>query len=98
MQANRIVGSATSEAVLEATMVAAGHGRDHHVLALTGSRPRTPDHRRGDRARRPELCTPFALYDGEQLTLDTPSAGLRSYRGLRRSPTPPWCSAAVPRT
>ncbi|MBZ4317115.1 biotin-dependent carboxyltransferase family protein, partial [Mycobacterium tuberculosis] len=25
------------------------------------------------------FCAPFALYDGEHLTLDTPSAGLRSY-------------------
>ncbi|RKQ35377.1 5-oxoprolinase subunit B/C family protein [Kocuria tytonis] len=29
------------------------------------------------------FCAPFALYDGEHLTLDAPSAGLRSYVAVR---------------
>ena len=79
MQANRIVGSATSEAVLEVTMGGLQlTARGHHVLALTGA-PVGARITGGETERAAPFCTPFALYDGEQLTLDTPSAGLRSY-------------------
>lgn len=79
MQANRIVGNAGSDAVLEVTMGGLRlTARDHHVLALTGA-PVGARVTGGETERSAPFCAPFALYDGEQLTLDTPSAGLRSY-------------------
>ncbi|OFK05815.1 urea amidolyase family protein [Kocuria sp. HMSC066H03] len=79
MQANRIVGNASSDAVLEVTMGGLRlTARGHHVLALTGA-PVGARITGGETERAAPFCTPFALYDGEQLALDTPSAGLRSY-------------------
>ncbi|MGG5753639.1 carboxyltransferase domain-containing protein [Zafaria sp. Z1313] len=123
--ANRLVGNAAGEAVIESVFGGLRvTARGHHVLALAGAdvdalitaRPAKDSGAAGDAtadaatgvdgsaetapeaasgttspdagtrapADRPApLRTPFALYDGETLSLDAPSAGLRSYLAVR---------------
>lgn len=82
-QANRLVGNSPDAAVIETMLggltVAA---RGHHVVALSGAP--APAHIDGPHGQRSaSVGAPFALYDGERLNLDAPSAGLRSYLAVR---------------
>lgn len=82
-QANRLVGNAPDEAVVEALLGGlALTARGTQVLALAGADARArisgPAGTRTAPVRRP-----FALLDGETLTLEEPEAGLRTYVGLR---------------
>ncbi|WP_197408500.1 5-oxoprolinase/urea amidolyase family protein [Kocuria rhizophila] len=78
-QANRLVGNPSTAALLEVTMGGLQlTARGHHVLGLSGA-PVTARITNEEHARTAPFCAPFALYDGEQLSLGTPSAGLRSY-------------------
>lgn len=84
-QANRLVGNAPDEAVVETLfdgLSVTAHGLQ--VLALTGAEARavvTDD--AGAVLRRPVPRAPFALRDGETLTVEQPAAGLRTYLALR---------------
>lgn len=82
-QANRLVGNALQAAVIET--VAAGlrvRARGDTVLALSSAAaPGTIDGINGTRAAPPG--TAFALHAGETLTLAAPTAGLRTYLGVR---------------
>ncbi|MDO4918914.1 urea amidolyase family protein [Kocuria sp.] len=121
-QANRLVGNAEGDAVLEVTLGGLSvTARGHQVLALSGApvtatirtpvgderpplsstaaeatgsppdlsgvepgqvtRPSTPSAE--GRTRPAPFCAPFALYDGERLTLGAPTSGLRSYAAVR---------------
>ncbi|WP_111747402.1 5-oxoprolinase subunit B/C family protein [Salinisphaera orenii] len=82
-QANRLVGNAAGDAVIETvlgglTIVARGD----LVLACTGAAEKAtidgPNGRRRVAARRP-----FLLHDGETFALEPPSRGLRSYLAAR---------------
>lgn len=82
-QANRLVGNAPGDAVIE-TLLGGLRVRavGALVLALAGSAEAAsitgPHGHRNAPAR-----TPFALHDGETLTLDAPGPGLRSYLAVR---------------
>jgi KipI family sensor histidine kinase inhibitor len=82
-QANRLVGNESTAAVVENVLgglALRAHG--DQVLAVTGALvPLTIT--TSTSARRPTLCAPFALLDGETLTLGAPTAGLRSYIAVR---------------
>ena len=87
-QANRIVGNTSGEAVIETllgglTLTARGT----QVLALTGAEARgaitAVPADLGPATRPAPVGVPFALLDGETLTLEEPAAGLRTYVGLR---------------
>ena len=82
-QANRLVGNAPGDAVIETILgglTVKAHGE--LTLALTGAV--TPaEISGGETARRAPMCSPFALHDGETLTLDQPDAGLRTYLAIR---------------
>ncbi|WP_417234233.1 5-oxoprolinase/urea amidolyase family protein [Arthrobacter sp.] len=82
-QANRLVGNPPGDAVIE-TLLGGLQVRavGALVLALAGSAAGasiTGPH--GD--RNAPVRTPFALHDGEILTLDAPGTGLRSYLAVR---------------
>lgn len=82
-QANRLVGNTPGDAVIE-TLLGGLQVRavGALVLALAGSAEAasiTGPH--GDRDVPPRA--PFALHDGETLTLDAPGPGLRSYLAVR---------------
>ncbi|MBM6620668.1 carboxyltransferase domain-containing protein [Micrococcaceae bacterium RIT802] len=82
-QANRLVGNTPGDAVIE-TLLGGLQVRavGALVLALAGSAEAasiTGPH--GDRDVPPRA--PFALHDGETLTLDDPGPGLRSYLAVR---------------
>ncbi len=82
-QANRLVGNSSSSAVIETVsggLQVRAHG--DAVLAVTGAV--APAAIAGDAGpRTAPMCTPFALLDGETLTLATPTDGLRTYLGVR---------------
>ena len=82
-QANRLVGNSPAAAVVETMLgglVVTASG--HHVLALTGAP--TPAHIDGPHGKRGAAAhVPFALYHGEQLSLDAPAVGLRTYLAVR---------------
>ncbi|MHA7277902.1 5-oxoprolinase subunit B/C family protein [Arthrobacter sp. Hz1] len=82
-QANRLVGNAPGDAVIEAILgglTVKAHGE--LTLALTGAI--TPAEISGsDSIRTAPMCSPFALHDGETLRLDQPDAGLRTYLAIR---------------
>lgn len=82
-QANRLVGNSPTAAVVETMLgglVVTASG--HHVLALTGAP--TPAQINGPHGKRAAAANvPFALYHGEQLSLDAPTVGLRSYLAVR---------------
>ncbi|WP_457973081.1 5-oxoprolinase subunit B/C family protein [Arthrobacter sp. D1-17] len=84
-QANRLVGNEPGAAVVENLLGGLSvRARGDQVLAVSGA-PAGLEIRNSFRAllRRPALHAPFALLDGETLTIDAPSAGLRNYVGLR---------------
>ncbi|WP_346028743.1 urea amidolyase family protein [Arthrobacter parietis] len=82
-QANRLVGNQPGDAVVESVLgglAVRAHGE--LTLALSGaSVPAQIDGPRGE--RNVPMCSPFALHDGEQLSLDVPESGLRTYLGVR---------------
>lgn len=82
-QANRLVGNSPDAAVIETMLGGLSlTARGHHVLALTGAPALA--HIEGPHEHRSAAANaPFALYDGERLSLDAPSAGLRSYMAVR---------------
>ncbi|GED00059.1 allophanate hydrolase [Kocuria varians] len=84
-QANRLVGNPEDRAVLEVLLGGLSlTARGHHVLALAGAPvTATITDASGEHTRSAPFCAPFALYDGERLTLDTPVAGLRCYVAVR---------------
>ncbi|MGN8159661.1 5-oxoprolinase/urea amidolyase family protein [Salinisphaera sp. RV14] len=82
-QANRLVGNPADDAVIE-TLLGGLTIRAHGdlTLARTGADTQaTIDSERGPRTA--PLRAPFALHDGETLTLATPQRGLRSYLAAR---------------
>ena len=86
-RANRLVGNAASAAVIET--VAGGlqvRAVGDQVLAVTGA-PAGLTITAGDDGAAPDrtvpMATPFALLDGETLTLGAPASGFRSYLALR---------------
>ncbi|MFC8409695.1 5-oxoprolinase/urea amidolyase family protein [Arthrobacter sp. NPDC057259] len=86
-RANRLVGNAASAAVIET--VAGGlqvRAVRDQVLAVTGAPAGltiTADDDGAAPDRTVPMATPFALLDGETLTLGAPSTGFRSYLALR---------------
>ncbi len=82
-QANRLVGNTPDAAVIETVLgglTLRAHG--DVVLARAGAEGRaTIDGEHG--ARHAPARTPFALHDGETLTLAAPDRGLRSYIAVR---------------
>lgn len=82
-QANRLVGNAPDEAVVEALLGGlALTARGTQVLALAGADARARIS--GPAGTRPApVRRPFVVLDGETLTLEEPAAGLRTYVGLR---------------
>lgn len=84
-QANRLVGNEPGAAVVENLLGGvAVSARGDQVLAVAGA-PAGLEIRDSAQAllRRPAMCAPFALLDGEILTVGSPSAGLRSYLAVR---------------
>ncbi len=84
-QANRLVGNEPGAAVVEnllGGLAVRAHG--DQVTAVTGAAV-TLEIRdaAGNLRHRPAMGTPFALLDGESLSLGTPAAGVRSYLGVR---------------
>ncbi|RLY93700.1 5-oxoprolinase/urea amidolyase family protein [Kocuria tytonicola] len=84
-QANRLVGNPEHGAVLEVVLGGLSiTARGHHALALTGApAAATITDPSGENARSAPFCAPFALYDGQRLTVAAPSSGLRSYLAVR---------------
>lgn len=90
-RANRLVGNAGSAAAIET--VAGGlkvQAVGDQVLAVAGApseltivAPTDPGSGEPGRRRTVPMATPFALLDGETLTLGAPEAGFRSYVSLR---------------
>jgi len=86
-RANRLVGNAASAAVIET--VAGGlqvRAVGDQVLAVTGAPGELTITASDDGAaldRTVPMATPFALLDGETLTLGAPASGFRSYLALR---------------
>ena len=90
-RANRLVGNAASAAAIET--VAGGlkvQAVGDQVLAVAGApaeltivAPSDPGSGEPGRRRTAPMATPFALLDGETLTLGAPEAGFRSYVALR---------------
>ncbi|MGO4474068.1 5-oxoprolinase/urea amidolyase family protein [Arthrobacter sp. M-10] len=84
-QANRLVGNEPGTAVVETvlgglTVRAAGD----QVLAVAGAVvPMEIRDASGAPARRAAMCAPFALLDGESLSLGDPTLGARSYLAVR---------------
>ncbi|NUT72858.1 5-oxoprolinase/urea amidolyase family protein [Pseudarthrobacter sp. C4D7] len=93
-RANRLVGNGEGDAGIELLfggleLVALSD----QVLAVTGAavpleitppeEPRDGEEQRTTAVRHPACDAPFALLAGEQLTVGTPTAGLRSYVGVR---------------
>lgn len=84
-QANRLVGNEPGAAVVENLLGGlAVSARGDQVLAVAGA-PAGLEIRDSATAllRRPAMCAPFALLDGETLSVGSPSAGLRSYLAVR---------------
>ena len=82
-QANRLVGNPDGAAVIESLLGGLTiTARGHHVLALSGAP--VPARIEGPLGGRAVTChAPFALYDGERLTLGAPDTGLRTYLAVR---------------
>lgn len=95
-QANRLVGNEATAAVVENAFggLVLRAGGDQ-VLAVTGApvpltisvgpapAPGAPGISMAATTRRPSLYAPFALLDGETLTMGVPKTGLRSYVAVR---------------
>jgi KipI family sensor histidine kinase inhibitor len=92
-QANRLVGNQACAAVVENVFGGlAIRASGDQVLAVTGAPApltitsvpaRAPGVSAAATTRQPSLCAPFALLDGETLTLGAPKTGLRSYIAVR---------------
>lgn len=83
-QANRLAGNASGEAVLETVLGGlALTARGDQVLALAGAEVTGVVTGHGGVARPVSARTPFPLLDGETLTVQEPTAGLRVYVGVR---------------
>ena len=87
-QANRLVGNAPGDAVIETILgglTVRAHGELTLALAgaITPVEITTTNDAGGDNTRTAPMCSPFALHDGETLTLDQPAAGLRTYLAIR---------------
>ena len=88
-RANRLVGNAPSAAVIET--VAGGlkvRAVGDQVLAVAGAPSElgiesAPDSAGDTRHRTVPVATPFALLDGETLSLGAPRSGFRSYLAIR---------------
>lgn len=82
--ANRAVGNEVGSACLEVLMGGLNcicHG--HTVAAVTGATAQIEVRSADGQLLRPALYTPFTLQDGDQLSIDAPSAGLRNYLAIR---------------
>ncbi|MGN6404425.1 5-oxoprolinase/urea amidolyase family protein [Sinomonas sp.] len=84
-QANRLVGNEPGAAVVENLLGGlAVRARGDQVLAVAGaSVPLEVRSADGELVHRPAMCGPFALLDGESLSLGAPALGLRSYLAVR---------------
>ncbi|MCC9178366.1 carboxyltransferase domain-containing protein [Arthrobacter sp. zg-Y750] len=84
-QANRLVGNPADAAVIENLLGGLElTSRGDTVLALSGAQvPAAVVSPGGERDRPAPLDTPFALLDGETLTLGTPFRGVRMYVAVR---------------
>ena len=82
-QTNRLVGNPDGVAVIESLLGGLSvTARGHHVLALSGAP--VPARIEGPLGGRAVTChAPFALHDGERLTLGAPDTGLRTYLAVR---------------
>jgi len=82
-QANRMVGNESGATVIESLLGGLSvTARGHHVLALSGAPvDATVSGQQGENPLPRDI--PFALYDGETLTLGTPHTGLRTYLAVR---------------
>jgi len=82
-QANRLVGNSADKAVIE-TLLGGLTIRAHGDMTLARAGAEADASITSDRApRRAPMRTPFALHDGETLTLAAPSRGLRHYIAAR---------------
>ena len=84
-QANRLAGNEPDAAVVENLLGGlAVRANGDQVLAVAGA-PAVLEIRDESRTllRHPAMHTPFALLDGETLTIGPPSAGVRSYLAVR---------------
>jgi len=82
--ANRAVGNDPATACLEVLMGGlrvTSHGQT--VAAISGAEVAVEVLTATGQRLRPALYTPFALHEGDQLTLGAPTAGLRSYLAVR---------------
>lgn len=84
-QANRLVGNQPDAAVVETVLGGLTVQADgDHVLAIAGALvPLEIRDASGAPARRAAMCVPFALLDGETLSLGAPTLGARSYLAVR---------------
>lgn len=82
-QANRLAGNPAGACVIESLMGGLSvTAQGNHALALAGA-PATAVVT-GPHGKRPApYLAPFALYDGERLTLGIPGSGVRSYLAVR---------------
>ncbi len=84
-QANRLVGNEPGAAVVEnllGGLAVRAHG--DQVAAVAGATVTLEIRDAGGTLRyRPQMGAPFALLDGESLSLGTPTTGVRSYLGVR---------------
>ncbi|WP_035763587.1 5-oxoprolinase/urea amidolyase family protein [Arthrobacter sp. H20] len=82
-QANRLVGNAPGDAVIE-TILGGLTVKANGELTLALAGAITPaEITGGDNTRTAPMCSPFALHDCETLHLDLPDAGLRTYLAVR---------------
>ena len=82
--ANRAVGNPAGSACLEVLMGGLSftcHG--HGLAAVTGADTPIEVHSASGEVLRPALYAPFALHDGDRVSLQAPKAGLRSYLAIR---------------
>lgn len=82
--ANRAVGNPASTACLEVLMGGLEficHGQA--LVAVTGAEAQVEVRSADGQLLRPALYKPFALHDGDQLSIGSPSAGLRNYLAIR---------------
>ncbi|MFK3681566.1 5-oxoprolinase/urea amidolyase family protein [Pseudomonas sp. NPDC088890] len=82
--ANQAVGNAAASACLEILMGGLKlicHGQA--VVAVTGATAALQVRTADGQLLQPQLYMPFALHDGDQLSIDAPTAGLRNYLAIR---------------
>ncbi|RMQ49811.1 Urea amidolyase-related protein [Pseudomonas cichorii] len=82
--ANRAVGNDPASACLEILMGGLTFiCRGHAVIAITGADAAIEVHSTEGQVLRPALYTPFALQEGDRVSIDAPRAGLRNYLAIR---------------